>query len=564
MLTPFGPPPVSAASQQLDAIRYAVLQVASRRARVDRDSPFSHFPVTPWPPGGSTPATAAFWSHRSTCDAFLLERPGFLAYFFAMGGSFRVSYRARQRNALEPASLPRRPRSPGHSARMRIPAPPALLGLLILSANATTATTADGFRLEESVDVAEVWAGHPVGFALLTHRTHQFVAFYDTRRQTTVATRALGSERWQSVRLDSRVAWDSHNYIVMAVDNAERLHLAGNMHSDPLRYWRTRAPLDIATSERIPSMVGQQEERCTYPRFLKGPNNTLVFNYRDGGSGNGRRFFNVYSEKTQTWRRLIDGPLFEGGGRMNAYFRGPRRDRSGTYHVAWVWRDSPDCATNHDLSYARSRDLVHWETSRGEPLTLPLTIQNGEVVDPVPIRGGLLNSNIRIGFDRQDRVILTYHKFDAEGYSQVYNARLEGGTWRIYRTSDWTYRWWFHAGGSILQEITVSPVVPASDGSLSQRWRHAKYGSGRWRLDETTLTPQGELPDDDVLPADLLRAESTHPNMAVRTAADLGEPTEPGVRYMLRWETLPANRDYERRGDLPAPTMLKLLKLRRK
>lgn len=27
------------------------------------------------------------------------------------------------------------------------------------------------------LDVAPAWSGHPVGFALLTHRTHQYVAF---------------------------------------------------------------------------------------------------------------------------------------------------------------------------------------------------------------------------------------------------------------------------------------------------------------------------------------------------------------------------------------------------
>ncbi len=27
------------------------------------------------------------------------------------------------------------------------------------------------------------------------------------------------------------------------------------------------------------------------------------------------------------------------------------------YHVWWVWRDTPDCSTNHDLSYMKSPDL---------------------------------------------------------------------------------------------------------------------------------------------------------------------------------------------------------------
>jgi hypothetical protein len=46
------------------------------------------------------------------------------------------------------------------------------------------------------VDVAPVWAGHPVGFDLLTHGDRQFVAFYDAERNMTVAARTLGSDKF--------------------------------------------------------------------------------------------------------------------------------------------------------------------------------------------------------------------------------------------------------------------------------------------------------------------------------------------------------------------------------
>src|SRR5262245_11412001 len=35
----------------------------------------------------------------------------------------------------------------------------------------------------EALDVAPVWAAHPVGFGLLTHGGRQFVAFYDAERR---------------------------------------------------------------------------------------------------------------------------------------------------------------------------------------------------------------------------------------------------------------------------------------------------------------------------------------------------------------------------------------------
>ena len=36
--------------------------------------------------------------------------------------------------------------------------------------------------------ISKVWAGHPVGFELLTVKGRQYVAYYDDQRQMTLAT----------------------------------------------------------------------------------------------------------------------------------------------------------------------------------------------------------------------------------------------------------------------------------------------------------------------------------------------------------------------------------------
>jgi hypothetical protein len=88
-------------------------------------------------------------------------------------------------------------------------------------------------------------------------------------------------------RLSSEIAWDSHNSLVMAIDDEGFIHLCGNMHVDPLIYFRTSRPLDVTSFERVDFMVGQEEDRCTYPVFMRGPNDELIFRYRDGSSGKG-------------------------------------------------------------------------------------------------------------------------------------------------------------------------------------------------------------------------------------------------------------------------------------
>ena len=75
-----------------------------------------------------------------------------------------------------------------------------------------------------------VWAGHPVRFDLLTHEDKQFVAFYDADRKITVGMRSLDEDTWTLAqpegvwlekrgRLSSEIAWDSHNSLVMAIDD---------------------------------------------------------------------------------------------------------------------------------------------------------------------------------------------------------------------------------------------------------------------------------------------------------------------------------------------------------
>ena len=132
------------------------------------------------------------------------------------------------------------------------------------------------------VPIADVWSGHPVDFALVTRGNRQFAAFYAANRALTIAARQLGSRDWTLARLATTLGWDSHNHIAMAVDDAEQIHVAANMHNVPLIYFRTTSPLDVTSFERVTSMVGTNEQTCTYPEFFRGPDGSLVFAYRDG------------------------------------------------------------------------------------------------------------------------------------------------------------------------------------------------------------------------------------------------------------------------------------------
>ena len=414
--------------------------------------------------------------------------------------------------------------------------------------------------ITETVEIAPVWAGHPVGFFLLTHENQQFVAFYDANRAMTIGQRTLGDKSFKLTTLPSKVAWDSHNAIVMAVDKDGVLHVAGNMHVRPLVYFRSEKPLDASSLKRVPNMTGELENRVTYPVFSTAPSGGLMFAYRHGSSGDGIQIYNLYDTQTKTWRRLLDKPLFDGEGLRNAYPISPTLGPDGFYHVVWIWRETTDAKTNNNPSYARSRDLLNWENSRGEKLELPITLAQSDIVDPIPAGGGAINGNVKIGFDAQKRPVVSYHKYDARGFTQIYNARLEDGKWAIRQASNFKKRWEFGGGGSIPFDVRVGEVQADADGKLTQFFRFVGQGTGFWVLDPQTLKPIA-LQTPPELPPAIQKIESDFPKMQIMRGYDNGTSGQPNARYVLKWETLPSNRDLPREPPFPAPSTLRVYRL---
>lgn len=407
----------------------------------------------------------------------------------------------------------------------------------------------------EAID--QVWSGHKVGFALTASATRIYAGYYDANRQLTIAQRDRAGTAWTYVKLDTWLGWDSHNYVAMAVDPAGQLHVMANMHSEPLIYFSTTGTGDARDLRRRPNMIGPDDEaRVTYPMFLHDAGGRLMVKYRSGRSGSGDELYNVFDPTTHVWRRLLDAPLASGEGKRNAYFVGPVLGPDKMFHVVWVWRDSPDAATNHDLSYARSRDLIHWERSDGVSLTLPITLGQAEIVDPVPVRGGMINNNTVLGFDSAGRPIITYHKFDAAGDTQIYLARREAAGWRRAQISRWKgFRWDFGGAGSLAGQVSVGGAQPAGVGRLLV----PVIREGRSLelfVDEASLAFVEERPTASL--ADQLAGKFPPP-------ADMRFNVLPlsigsAETYALVWATRPPNRDRPTE-DIPAATTLRLVEL---
>lgn len=453
---------------------------------------------------------------------------------------------------------------------------------LSMNAGAQTEPGGQGKIIDESnkketavqvMEIDKVWAGHPVGFSLLTSQNRQYIAYYNADRNMVVGQRDLSEPKFALTILpptsretaggtSTVLGWDSHNSVTLGIDPDGYIHLAGNMHVHPLTYFRSVRPRDISTLRQETAMTGSNEQRCTYPVFMNTREGALVFHYRDGASGNGNEIYNLFNSKTLKWQRLLDTPLTDGQGLMNAYQTQPTLLSDNWYHVYWVWRDTPDCSTNHDLSYIKSPDLKNWYNAFGEPVKLPVTLENKSViVDPIPVRGGIINLAASLCLDNEGKPVMAYHKYDADGNLQFFTARISGKKWDIRQLTGWKYRWEFSGGGSIVNEVRIGPLVNRGDGSYELGYGHIKYGNGTFLLNES-MEITGKVLKPTSLP-EISTLEGTFSGLQVRTAADQGSSPEAGTRYLLKWETLPANRDKPRPEPWPEASRLFLVKLKK-
>jgi hypothetical protein len=296
---------------------------------------------------------------------------------------------------------------------------------------------------------------------------------------------------------------------------------------------------------------------------MDGPKGEFIFHYRQGWSGNGYEVYNVWDAGRQEWTRMLDIPLIDGLGERNAYMQGPVAGPDGLFHLIWVWRETPDCATNHTLSYARSKDLIHWESIDSKQVALPITLEMKELwVDDTPPGGGLLNPGIRLSFDHSGKPFIGYHKYDGRMNTQLFIARHENGAWSKQQVTNWDFPWNFQGGGSIEVELSIDTPKPLKNHQIAFGYHRKDVGDKVLVLDAKTLNIVSEETYTYPFPEEINIVESDIPRMRVNTQFDSGKPAD-GQRYMLRWESLPPNRDRKPEGDLPPPSMLRLYQLYR-
>lgn len=347
-----------------------------------------------------------------------------------------------------------------------------LLLLLLISSLHLSTLTAQSQQTDRVllIPIANGWARNQVNAVIFrrnsisTHGNSQYVAFYDVNSSVMLAKRRLGLQYWQTNRTQYRGnAEDAHNSISIAVDGAGFLHMAWNHHASPLQYCRSVRPGSLELGPMTP-MVGNSEERVTYPEFYGLPNGNLLFLYRDGVSGAGNLVLNHYDRKQKRWTRLQD-KLIDGEGQRNAYSQ-MAVDAKGTIHLSWVWRESPDVATNHDMCYARSTDGgKSWQRSSGEPYQLPITAGTAEYVWRIQPGSELINQTSMCADAHGRPYIATYFRPPGQLVPQYHIVYFDGKRWKLSQVTRRTIPFSLSGQGTRRIPISRPQIVVRSVGA---------------------------------------------------------------------------------------------------
>lgn len=335
------------------------------------------------------------------------------------------------------------------------------------------------------VPIGKGWARNSVNTvvfrknSLVTQGDTQFAAFYDKESNVILAKRRIGSNAWQT-RLTQYKGdiQDAHNSISIMVDGEGYLHMAWDHHGDPLRYCQSTEAGSLTLTETLP-MTGHKEDNVTYPEFYRLPDGDLLFLYRDGSSGRGDLIVNRYDLKTRSWRTLQE-KLIDGEGQRNAYWQ-LSVARNGAIHLSWVWRESGDVATNHDLCYARSSDGGKtWTRSSGEAYQLPIRMETAEYAWRIPAGSELINQTSMTTDHAGNPYIASYWRPGGTEVPQYQLVYHDGENWQRLVVTSRRSPFTLSGGGTKRIPISRPQIVVAGTGQdtrIHLVFRDAERGS---------------------------------------------------------------------------------------
>ncbi len=328
----------------------------------------------------------------------------------------------------------------------------------------------------------------------------QFVAFYTPDGFLALGKRNIKDSSFKIEKTQYKGnVYDAHNCISIMIDGEGYLHVSWDHHGNPLRYAKSIAPYSLVLGDKE-IMTGENETNVTYPQFFKMPDGDLIFMFRDGQSGKGNLVLNKYDVDMKKWVQLQHN-LIDGEGQRNAYWQACV-DSKGVIHVSWVWRETWDVSTNHDMCYARSMDGGKtWENSKGKKYDLPITASSAEYVCKIPQNSELINQTSMTTDSNGQPVIASYWREQDSKIPQFHIVSLQNGEWNVSDLGFRTLPFSLSGGGTKSIPVSRPQIVAKNQGEKSIFYLifrdaergskvsvaiNRKSGKGQWEISDLT------------------------------------------------------------------------------
>lgn len=345
--------------------------------------------------------------------------------------------------------------------------------------------------------IGEGWAGNSINTVIFRRNALdskdglQFAAYYDPDGKVVLAKRKLDEEVWQTetTAFTGNVK-DAHNAISIVLDGDGFLHMSWDHHDNQLHYAKSVEPYSLIMGD-MESLTGSEESHVTYPEFYRLPDGDLIMMYRSGGSGRGNLVINHYDLYAQSWRQ-IHRNLIDGEGERSAYWQACIDDE-GFIHLSWVWRESWDVETNHDMAYAISKDKGHtWENHLGEKYALPIKQNTATYAWRIPQNSNLINQTAITTDKKGNPYIATYWTDSAENQvTQLQVIYQKGKAWKKVSPNHRSQFFDLAGGGTKRIPISRPQLLVDHKGVMYLIYRDEEFGgkvllvhgkSKRWKM----------------------------------------------------------------------------------
>lgn len=361
------------------------------------------------------------------------------------------------------------------------------------------------FAKSHLVEVGKGYSGTSVNTtvfrnnSVVTHGDEQYISFYDAEGFLVLGKRKLNSVQWTLSRTQYKGhVEDAHNVISMMVDGDGYIHVAFDHHGHRLNYCKSVAPFSLKLGAKEP-MTGVDESNVTYPEFYRLAGGDLLFVYRSGSSGRGNLVMSRYDVKAGKWLRVQD-VLIDGEDKRNAYWQ-LYVDERGTIHLSWVWRETWNVETNHDLCYARSYDNgATWYKANGTRYELPIRCGNAEYACRIPQGSELINQTGMSADAGGSPYIATYWRSPDSDVPQYRIVWHDGQAWHSRQVSDRKTPFSLKGGGTKMIPMS-RPRMVVDGGEIFYIFRDGERGNrvslayakdvadGKWRFFDLTDFP---------------------------------------------------------------------------